>query len=145
MRLQRHHAKLQAGVPFVFQPRIALHARVKVIGTLRAILWQTRQTIVFHLFCETRTAMVPIHLRPQFCIAIDAKIEVELWFKHIIIAVFQHRPIHQPLVLCRMHTTAPVAVVGCDAIFGSLFHIFRIESKESAVEFCRPFATTVAP
>ena len=59
------------------------------------------------------------------------------------VAILQHGPVHQSLVLGGMYATTPVAEIGRQVVFVGVVDIFWIERKQSAIEFRRPLAVGI--
>ena len=112
MDLECHHAELQAGVPLVLEPCIALHAGIEALGALGAVLGIAGQAVVLYLFGQAGSLVSPIEARAFLGIAVDVQIEVELWLQQVPVAVLEHGPVDQPLVLGCMDSPTPVAEVG---------------------------------
>jgi hypothetical protein len=67
--IEGHLAKLQHGVPGVFQPGVVLQSGVEVGRSLEAILIVLGQSEVLDLLGERRPAMMPVDLAAQLGIA----------------------------------------------------------------------------
>ena len=144
MGFEGHHTELQTGVPLVFQPGVALHAWIEARWSFAAVFGIVGQSVVLYLFCETGAPMMPVHLRSQRGVLEDSQVEVELWLHQVRIAALEHRPVHQSLVLCRMHPSSPVTEVGCELILCGIVHQRGVEGEESSIKLRGPFALGVA-
>ena len=141
--LDGHHTELQTGVPLILQPGITLHTGIKACRTLSAIFRIAGQSIVLNLFRQAGSLMPPVETAALLCILIDIQIELQLRNEQVEVAILQHWPINQSLILSCMHAPTPVAKIRRKAILLSRIHIFWVESEETAIELGRPLTSTV--
>lgn len=88
--------------------------------------------------------MTPIMPRAQFGVFHHIVVIPELRVHHVKVARLQHIPVYKTLVLSRMTAASPCPEIRIGAAFVVRYAVHWVRDKQTAVEFCRIPAVSIA-